>query len=290
MNRRGRVIPLTLWVMISSILLIPIPACQKYQMGRKINIDKMTNLTESSVDLKVILEKEDTLSPTSMGLVWSTTIKNPTLDDERLDTITYNGRFTVRIKHLIPQQEYNFRAYYYEGNEVYYSERFALKTWKQYSIGDIGPGGGLIFFDLGNRDYDFRYLECAPTDVQTRADWGCSGTHIGSSLPDSLGGDFFNGEKILTLCPSNTTAAAYCSAHIANGFKDWYFPSRVSMLEMKNVLHKNNKGSFADMEFYWTSVDADAQNAVGIQMDALNDVEMNFSKDTVLYVRPIRRF
>ncbi|HEY9053223.1 MAG TPA: hypothetical protein VIO60_00245 [Rectinemataceae bacterium] len=50
------------------------------------------------------------------------------------------------------------------------NENINLTAAISYSIGDIGPGGGYIFYDKGSYGTDgWRYLEAAPTDLST--DW-----------------------------------------------------------------------------------------------------------------------
>ena len=45
---------------------------------------------------------------------------------------------------------------------------------KTYNIGDSGPAGGWVFYDKGNSDGGWQYLEAAPED-QDAAEWGCIG-------------------------------------------------------------------------------------------------------------------
>ena len=37
---------------------------------------------------------------------------------------------------------------------------------KEYTIGDTGPAGGIIFYDKGNKTDGWRYLEAAPADLK----------------------------------------------------------------------------------------------------------------------------
>ncbi|MCL2187085.1 MAG: hypothetical protein FWB86_14735, partial [Treponema sp.] len=43
---------------------------------------------------------------------------------------------------------------------------------KTYKIGDTGPAGGIVFYDKGNTDGGWRYLEAAPASSEFSAEWG----------------------------------------------------------------------------------------------------------------------
>lgn len=51
-----------------------------------------------------------------------------------------------------------------------------------YVIGETGPAGGRIFYDKGNGDDNWRYLELSPTILGTY-EWGGYGIKVGGLSP-----------------------------------------------------------------------------------------------------------
>ena len=46
----------------------------------------------------------------------------------------------------------------------------------QFAIGDTGPAGGIVFFDMDG----WRYMEAAPQDIPCKFQWGVYGQNVGT--------------------------------------------------------------------------------------------------------------
>jgi len=142
-----------------------------------------------------------------------------------------------------------------------------------YKIGDIGPAGGLVFYDKGQPTEGWRYLEAAPEAYEFTAFWGFEGTEVAGTgtgigsgkrntdimvqlLSAMLDGRVSPGKKNTEEAGSNrelTNNAAYkCSKLEINGFKDWFLPSKDELNLMYSALHSKNMGAFKD-NYYWSS-------------------------------------
>ncbi|MCK5870626.1 MAG: hypothetical protein KAG45_08300 [Methyloprofundus sp.] len=155
-----------------------------------------------------------------------------------------------------------------------------------YSIGDIGPGIGIVFHVT---DGGLHGLEAARIDLST-ADWGCQGTPI-DGTNTSVGTGASNTSSILAGCNASGIAAELADTYISpgylGGFKDdWFLPSKDELkllFQQKDVV-----GGFTD-DFYWSSSEitpfiswAQKFNNFGHQSIKL--------KNSTLRVRAIRAF
>jgi len=131
-----------------------------------------------------------------------------------------------------------------------------------YSLRDIGPAGGLIFYDKGSYSDGWRYLEAAPSDQTPRA-WGtyivtgADGTVIGTGQQNTL--DIINGDT-----KANKAADECFNYSIVNGgvtYDDWFLPSKDELNKMYVNLKKGTDengvtytpvGGFANY-YYWSS-------------------------------------
>ncbi|MCL2801496.1 MAG: DUF1566 domain-containing protein [Treponema sp.] len=144
---------------------------------------------------------------------------------------------------------------------------------RTYNIGDIGPAGGIIFFDKGGHSDGWRYLEAAPVGTEVGVQWGAyrhaSGTdsrgrvsngwddiNISTSiLGTAVGSGNRNTQLIadrLNQLGESGRAAQYCRNLDFNGFKDWFLPSRDELLLMYNNLKQRGLGGFNN-SYYWSS-------------------------------------
>lgn len=130
--------------------------------------------------------------------------------------------------------------------------------YKDYNLGDIGPGGGLIFYRYF--DYydifsypDWLYLEVAPESSEVEKKWGedLSGYVVGSTKDEPGSGS--ENTEIITNKFNGDYAAHYCKNLNLNNFIDWYLPSRNELAYMHHNLHKQGLGSFKTDKNYWSS-------------------------------------
>ena len=121
------------------------------------------------------------------------------------------------------------------------------------AIGDTFLGG-IIFYLDGNGGG----LIAATSDQSTGAEWGCSGTLIGTS--SAIGTGTQNTIDIEAGCTTPNTAADICANLTLNGYSDWFLPSKDELNQMYlnigqgNALGLGNIGWFA-YNYYWSSTE-----------------------------------
>ena len=136
---------------------------------------------------------------------------------------------------------------------------------KQFSIGDVGLNGGIIFYDAGSSQYRGRYIEAMSPDESTivmpqnicwtkestnmfldNALTECNLTKIGTL--DSIGSSKSNTEQILSNSYEQKSAALYASNYKTdkNPNAKWYLPSKDELiLLLEKIPNYQN--------FYWSS-------------------------------------
>jgi len=160
---------------------------------------------------------------------------------------------------------------------------------KIYEIGDIGPAGGIIFYDKGFISERWRYLEASPVDLQ-KAKWGFFGIGIGGT-EKRIGSGKRNTEIImgaLNQWGENEIAAQFCRLFTLNGYSDWFMPSNDELIEIYENLKLNGLGNFGD-ELYWSSSQNDANSAWGQFFNGYQDYHA-IDKNGIGSVRAIRAF
>ena len=179
--------------------------------------------------------------------------------------------------------------------DPFFSEKF-------YNIGDIGPGGGLIFYydesgftvqgygNPGNTgyfpSYIAHYLEAAHTDISPTGEWWSAG-----APPSFINGTDFvmgtgrlNTALILDKDPTAPAAMA-CRNYPGGGKTDWFLPNLEEIMEL--FINRNIFGNFQNSE-YWTSFEEDTYTA--FYHNFINGYQSNGSKSSPYLVRPIRAF
>ncbi len=227
------------------------------------------------------------------GIVYSTT-PNPTLASNKIvigngigtfDTITALGYQYVHL--LNSNTTYYVRAYAITENNI---SAFGNEVnFTTLSVGQTGPGGGIVFFNKGNITAGWQYLEVAPND-QVSIPWGCVNTSIpGTQL--TVGSGEANTSLIVAGCNEASFAAKFCNDLILGGQSDWFLPSRDELNLMYKNLHLNGIGNFNVSDNYWSSAEGSV-SFVAITYGFFNGSDYNGNqKDETYYgIRAVRAY
>lgn len=167
------------------------------------------------------------------------------------------------------------------------------------AVGDIGPGGGIIFITPATSgNSSGQYFEAAPNNWNGGGDpnvaW-CNGasTSISGSTGTSIGSGKSNTAAVASTCVSGASDTAI--AYNGGGFSDWYLPSIDELLQM--YTQRVAIGGFKagaqlstgiSTTTYWSSTQNSATQARNWSFaDNSND---NWTKSLGFNVRPVRSF
>jgi hypothetical protein len=157
-----------------------------------------------------------------------------------------------------------------------------------YNIGDIGPGGGLVFLISGGLTYEMARKDWDVIE-STGIAW-CDDTTNSVTTGTAVGDGSANTTAMLAL-PCTSGAAVAARAYPGGGLTDWFLPSKDELNEM--WLYSQDGGfntatyGFAS-GIYWSSSQNAASNAWSQYLDdGYQDYD---SKGKSLRVRPVRAF
>jgi hypothetical protein len=124
-----------------------------------------------------------------------------------------------------------------------------------YSIGDVGPAGGFVFYDKGSFSSGWRYLEAAPSDQSTGITWQ-SNYYTGSlgTTSYAVGTGAANTAALVAYFGPGSYAAKLCADLALGGYHDWFLPSIDELVQMYGSLKAHNLGGFSNRD-YWSSTD-----------------------------------
>lgn len=183
-----------------------------------------------------------------------------------------------------------------------------------YSIGDTGPAGGFILYDKGEFTDGWQYIEVAPENLVTDAQWGCVNSAISGAQSNEIGAGLANSEAILEFhnsldnyyenpeqCWDNndgSVAAKLALEYSLNGFDNWHLPSRDEGILFYTNLHVDGIGNFDGNLLYWSSTEhsGDPQAAAALLLDPIDSPNFwgwsgkNWNQDIGTFIRPVRYF
>lgn len=166
-----------------------------------------------------------------------------------------------------------------------------------YAIGDVGPSGGIVFYDKQSYSDGWRYLEAAPASTEwSSIPWGGAGTAVGAPAQGTaIGQGAANTAAIVSAYgdtepfANKTDYAAKLAAELVHGgYDDWFLPSKEELNEMYVNLQQEGLGDFADVP-YWSSSEASETHAWNQSMFG-GGGQFESSKASEPYVRAVRAF
>ncbi len=144
------------------------------------------------------------------------------------------------------------------------------------AVGDIGPGGGIVFFDAGMSHQWGRYLEAAPSSTEAVGlPWHPTGTGVrtvhqtlpwAKQQPARVAGKLIgkgeaNTRRAVRVYGPGSYAARYAASLVINGKDDWFLPSHDELTLMYTVLQTaDTPMDPLKRSFYWSSSEYDLNN------------------------------
>ncbi|GMO26672.1 MAG: hypothetical protein Ta2F_02220 [Termitinemataceae bacterium] len=165
----------------------------------------------------------------------------------------------------------------------------------EYNIGDVGPGGGIIFFVKSRYTDGWRYLEASPKELEFKAAWGYYKDGYygpdGSITNAALGDGYRNTNYLVSRLFGQLgegNASVFCQMISNKNHNDWYLPSKDELYYMYINLVKNGLGRFSSAP-YWSSTQSTDSSA---WFQNLGDGKQYYNglKTDILLVRAIRQF
>lgn len=180
-------------------------------------------------------------------------------------------------------------------------------------IGDIGPGGGIVFYDAGKTLSWGRYLEIAPQPCEgIGLPWRVSTARVYKNwktaakmrlVAKQLGMGRDNTRAITQAFGSGSYAAQFAQDSTCNGKDDWFLPSKDELdLAYNNIAQNRDGGRDTPLGgfnkgYYWTSSDYNNTTAWtqyfmdGQQFDRVQTMVANIQPPSNPFrVRAIRSF
>ena len=254
----------------------------------------VTGITSNSATFGGVISNANGDQIMERGIVYSTS-PNPTLGSNKIIIGSGIGTFdtisglSYAYPHILNSNTtYYVRAYAITENNISsYGNQVSFTT---LSVGQMGPGGGLVFFDKGNNNGGWQYLETATSDQSTGIAWGCDGTSIpGTQL--TVGSGEANTSLIVAGCNEASFAAKICDNLSLGGQSDWFLPALDELYLVYKNLHQNGQGNFNGSWGYWSSSDYTTSMAFFINFTNGNYNGLSGGYKNISYnVRAVRAF
>jgi len=294
-------------------LIIFLFSCKKESVDNKENIELppqistegATNITCNSAIISGNISSLGSLtSLVDYGFCYSSTNQNPTINDSKslLGATSSLGHYSTYISNLAFNTVYFFRAFVVSESMTYYGNSVVFKTLANtdttgtsgLKIGDNYQGGKVAYFfvpdDPGYVSGEVHGLIVATNDQGFGLQWYNGTNVLIGSTSRNIGTGKSNTNSIIAIQGAGNYAAALCHNLTLGGFNDWYLPS----MDELNILYINrtliNGGFMGSNWYYWSSTEADAENAWAQCLADGNQRRDGGNKFCSYCIRPIRTF
>lgn len=203
--------------------------------------------------------------------------------------------FTTNISGLTAGTTYYLQAYASNGwQSAGYSNVLSFTTSRSTTTYKIGQsyGGGTIFYVDGTGQHG---LIAANSDAGGMTPWdkSTSGTFPTTNATDTtIGAGAANTATIIATIGASGSYAALIASQTANGYSDWYLPSKGELDLVFNNLWTKSLGNFT-ANVYWSSSEGSTNQAWAQNFSSnvtSNYTQYTYWKSNSAYIRPIRKF
>lgn len=258
----------------------------------QISLSGIDSISYFFSDAQAIITNDGNLPIVQRGFIFSTNA-NPTMSNSIVcNSPSLALNFENRNEGLSENTLYYVRAFVKNTYQTAISpEVLSLQTKNFYNVGELGPGGGKIFYTNLSGTTTWHFLEAAPTDFTNTLIWSNNNILI-NGVNTAIGTGFEN-TSVITLNQGSTGnyAALKAAQYVSGGLSDWFLPSRdemIKLIQASNIEPIFNLDS--GVEYWSSSQDQNfTQNAWVVKCISPSS-SYTLNKLTAKKVRFIRKF
>lgn len=160
------------------------------------------------------------------------------------------------------------------------------------AVGDIGPGGGTVFYAASSPQSWGQYLEAAPASwaggsKEPSAPWCAAATLPNlSSAGTDIGAGAANTAMIVKEC-GDSSAASKAAAYQGGGLAGWFLPSKDELDALWKI---TDGGDVRDTDIYWSSSQSGDNAGLAWGQSFTTGYQLDGKKTGAGLVRPVRAF
>lgn len=251
-----------------------------------VSTNSITNISHNSAQGGGFITSDGGSTVTSRGICFSSTTNAPTIQNS---TVVLSGSgtgvFSANLSGLQPNTTYYVRAFATNVRGTAYGNVLSFKTTYNLSVGASYQGGTIAYiFRAGEPGYKAGEVHgiIVSSSISQQV-WGCHTISISTSSVIGTGND--NTTKIVNACAGNN-AARYAYNLVTGGYSDWYLPSYNELQQ----IHANKALLSIPEHAYWSSTQDVTNSQAAYAVHFQGNYYVNYPKNGVAYVLPVRRF